>query len=117
MRVQVGFRARFFWQERGLIRPLHTAVCTFGMALQESHTEGHIKQCSKHPAIKQATVVDTALPCFSLRQSTFRPGHCEANGALVRQLCFTPALQTSKRTFEHQNMYTLCLCFSPFSIY
>ncbi|KAL0047521.1 hypothetical protein WJX82_005542 [Trebouxia sp. C0006] len=26
--------------ERGLIRPLHTAVCTFGMGLQESHTKG-----------------------------------------------------------------------------
>lgn len=106
--VQVGFRARFFWQERGLIRPLHTAVCTFGMGVQKSHTKGRIKQCSTQPAIKQPTVVDTALPCFSLRQSTFRPGHCEANAALVRQLC-------SARHCRLRSVRSSTTTFTPFA--
>ena len=59
------------------------------MELRDPHAKGRIKQCSKQPAIKQPTAADTA--CHALVCDP--PGHCEANGALVRQLCSATALQ------------------------
>ena len=95
----------FFWQERGSTRPLNTAVC---MGLQDSHAEGRIKQCSKQPAIKQPTVAETALPCFSLRPTRPLRGKWRAGPSAVLRYR-TADFQAYVRALEHAHPLPLFL--------